>query len=227
MKTRGRRLLRGMTLLVLSGCAVAQRGTGPAGPPVAAERTNYEAKGDFDYLNTCAVCHGRVDRAPTLETLQSLSPEKIYEAMTTGGMKPQAAKLTNEQKIKIAEFLSGRTLGITESGDAKSMSNGCSSNPPVRDAVSAPSWNGWSADALANTRYQPARAADLSVAAVARLQLKWAFGLPATYSAYGQPTVVDGHVFIGSDSGYFYSIDAATGCVHWSFQAQAGLRSPP
>jgi polyvinyl alcohol dehydrogenase (cytochrome) len=37
--------------------------------------------------------------------------------------------------------------------------------------------------------------------------------------------VVDGHVFIGSDSGYFYSIDASTGCVHWSFQAQAGLRS--
>ena len=36
---------------------------------------------------------------------------------------------------------------------------------------------------------------------------------------------MDGHVFIGSDSGYFYSIDAATGCVYWSFQAQAGLRS--
>ena len=140
-------------------------------------------------------------------------------------MKAQAANLTNEQKIKIAEFLSGRTLGVAESGDAKSMSNGCSSNPPVRNEASAPSWNGWSADALANTRYQSARAAGLSPASVARLQLKWAFGLPATYSAYGQPTIVDGHVFIGSDSGYFYSIDAATGCVHWSFQAQAGLRS--
>ena len=34
-------------------------------------------------------------------------------------------------------------------------------------------------------------------------------------------------IFIGSDSGYLYSIDAATGCVHWSFQAQAGLRSTP
>ena len=140
-------------------------------------------------------------------------------------MKEQAAKLTNEQKVKIAEFLSGRTLGIGEVGDAKSMSNRCSSDPPVRNAASEPSWNGWSADASANTRYQPARAAALSPASVARLQLKWAFGLPATYSAYGQPTVVDGHVFIGSDSGYFYSIDAATGCVHWSFQAQAGLRS--
>ena len=225
MKSRYLQLLRGLALLALSACAVAQRGTGPAGPPVAVERPNYEAKGDFDYLNTCAVCHGRVERAPTLETLQSLSPQKIYETITTGSMKEQAAKLTNEQKVKIAEFLSGRTLGIGEVGDAKSMSNRCLSDPPVRNAPSEPSWNGWSADALKNTRYQPARAAALSPASVARLQLKWAFGLPATYSAYGQPTVVDGHVFIGSDSGYFYSIDAATGCVHWSFQAQAGLRS--
>ena len=66
-----------------------------------------------------------------------------------------------------------------------------------------------------------------SPAAVARLELKWAFGLPFTSSAYGQPTVVDGRIFIGSDSGYLYSLDAATGCVHWSFQAQAGLRSTP
>ena len=225
MKTRYLQILHGLALLALSASAVAQRGTGPAGPPVAVERPNYEAKGDFDYLNTCAVCHGRIERAPTLETLQSLSPQKIYETITTGSMKEPAAKLTNEQKVKIAEFLSGRTLGIGEVGDAKSMSNRCLSDPPVRNAASEPSWNGWSADALANTRYQPARAAALSPASVARLQLKWAFGLPATYSAYGQPTVVDGHVFIGSDSGYFYSIDAATGCVHWSFQAQAGLRS--
>jgi polyvinyl alcohol dehydrogenase (cytochrome) len=225
METRYTQLLRGLALLALAGCAVAQRGTGPAGPPVAAERSNYEAKGDFDYLNTCAVCHGRVERAPTLETLQSLSPEKIYETITTGTMKTQAAKLTNEQKVKIAEFLSGRTLGIAESGDRTNMSNGCSGDQPVRNAASEASWNGWSADALTNTRDQPAGAARLSPASVARLKLKWAFGLPATYSAYGQPTIVDGRVFIGSDSGYFYSIDAGTGCVHWSFQAQAGLRS--
>ena len=116
-------------------------------------------------------------------------------------------------------------------------------HPPVTN-LSAPSWNGWSPDMTKNNRYQTAKAAgglgpresgateDLrrhgfSPAAVARLELKWAFGLPWTSSAYGQPTVVDGRVFIGSDSGYLYSLDAATGCVHWSFQAQAGLRSTP
>ncbi len=191
-----------LAVFALSGYASAQRGTGPAGPPAATETPNYEAKGDFDFLNTCAVCHGRIEQAAPLTILQNLSPEKIYETITNGNMKTQAANLTNEQKIKIAEFVSGRTLGVAESGDARRMSNVCGANPPVRNETSAPSWNGWSPNALTNTRYQPAKLAGLSPAAVSRLQLKWAFGLPATYSAYGQPTIVDGRVFIGSDSGH-------------------------
>ena len=35
----------------------------------------------------------------------------------------------------------------------------------------------------------------------------------------------NGRVFVGSDIGYVYSLDAETGCVHWSFQAQAGVRT--
>jgi polyvinyl alcohol dehydrogenase (cytochrome) len=35
-----------------------------------------------------------------------------------------------------------------------------------------------------------------------------------------------GRVFLGVDTGYVYSIDAASGCVYWSFQALAGVRSP-
>ncbi|HXJ38820.1 MAG TPA: cytochrome c, partial [Bryobacteraceae bacterium] len=178
-------------VFAVAGCASAQTGSRPAGPPVATEALNYEAKGDFDFLNSCAICHGRIEQAAPLTILQSLSPEKIYETITNGSMKSQAAKLTNEQKVKIAEFVSGRTLGAAESGDAKNMKNVCAANPPVRDAAASPSWNGWSSNTLTNTRYQPGKAAQLSPAAVPRLQLKWAFGLPATYSAYSQPTVVD------------------------------------
>ncbi len=42
---------------------------------------------------------------------------------------------------------------------------------------------------------------------------------------YGQPTVAGGRVFIGVDSGAVYSIDAATGCVYWSYQADASVRT--
>jgi polyvinyl alcohol dehydrogenase (cytochrome) len=42
---------------------------------------------------------------------------------------------------------------------------------------------------------------------------------------YGQPAIAGGRLFAGADSGYVYALDAATGCVHWSHQAQAGVRT--
>ena len=43
----------------------------------------------------------------------------------------------------------------------------------------------------------------------------------------GQPSVVGGRVFVGGDTGFVYALDAATGCVHWSFRARAGVRTAP
>jgi polyvinyl alcohol dehydrogenase (cytochrome) len=94
----------------------------------------------------------------------------------------------------------------------------------MKEISSTPSWNGWS-PGLYNARYQSAKSADLSPAKVTRLRLKWAFGLPAADSVYGQPTIVDGRVFVTSDAGFVYSLDANTGCVHWSFPAGLGIRS--
>ncbi|MDQ1474771.1 MAG: hypothetical protein QOJ99_6251, partial [Bryobacterales bacterium] len=176
----------------------------------------------------CQSCHGNpdVERAPLPVTLKQMTPERIYQALTTGAMKSQAMDLTDRQKIDIAEWVGGRRIGTSESGDAKRMTNHCQSNPAIKDITSVPSWNGWSAD-LGNTRFQSAKAADLSAAQVSRLKLKWAFALPGAITVDAQPTVVDGRVFVGSDTGWIYSVSADTGCVYWSFQAQAGVRSAP
>ena len=176
----------------------------------------------------CQNCHGnpQVARAPLPVVLKKMTPEHIYEVLTTGVMKTQAESLTDRQKIDIAEWVGGRRMAPAESGEAKAMSNVCSSHPPVRDVNARPSWNGWSADG-SNTRFQTATAADLSPAQVTRLTLKWAFGLPGAVTVDTQPTIVDGRVYISSDIGWMYSLDADTGCVHWSFQAQAGVRSAP
>ncbi len=89
----------------------------------------------------------------------------------------------------------------------------------------SPMWNGWGVDAM-NTRFQPASAAGLSASQVPQLKLKWAFGFPgATVSYYNQPTSAGGRVYVASDTGYVYALDAATGCVYWSFQARAVIRS--
>lgn len=184
-----------------------------------------EGAGSTIFGNACESCHGnpKVDSAPTPATLKQMTPEHIYQVITTGSMAGNAKDLTDQQKRDIAEWVGGRKLGSTESGDAKNMRNRCESNPPVKDISTAPAWNGWSD--VNNTRFQPAKAAGLSAAAVSRLQLKWAFALPAAAAVFAQPTIVDGRVFVSGDAAWVYSLDAATGCVHWSFQAQTGVRS--
>ena len=86
------------------------------------------------------------------------------------------------------------------------------------------SWNGWGLDD-SNSRFQPAEAAQLSAAQVPQLKLKWAHGFSGVKSVLGQPSVVGGRVYIGVDTGAVYSLDANTGCLYWSYKADAGVRT--
>ena len=163
--------------------------------------------------------------------------------MTTGSMRTHAdaAESDGQSNFAIAEWVSGRRLGSTESGAANTMSNVCATHPAVAN-LSAPSWNGWSPDMTKNNRYQPAKVAGglgpkesgatealrrhgFSPAAVGRLEDQ--MGVWTAIHVFSVRTADRRRrqIFIGSDSGYLYSLDAATGCVHSLFQAQAGLRS--
>jgi len=174
----------------------------------------------------CMGCHGNanVPQAPAPGQIREMPPERIYEALSTGVMKPQGDSLSDDQKRMLATFLSGRPLGSLQQGDAKDMPNHCAPNPPLADPAAGPSWNGWSPD-LVNTRFQNAQAAGLTADQVPQLKLKWAFGYPTGLSAYGQPTVVSGRIFVGSDIGYVYSLNASTGCIYWSYQAKGSIRT--
>jgi polyvinyl alcohol dehydrogenase (cytochrome) len=179
------------------------------------------------FITKCTGCHpigNSEGRAPSRETLMKLTPEAVYSALTTGQMVTQAKDLSDDEIRAMAVFLGGRPLGSTDAGDAKNMSNHCASNPPFSDLVTSASWNGWGNDVW-NTRFQPAKAAGIAAAQVPRLKLKWAFGFPNGVQNYGQPTVVGGRVFVASDISYIYSLDAASGCVYWSHQAQTGVRT--
>lgn len=111
-------------------------------------------------------------------------------------------------------------------GDSKSMTNKCASNPTLANPASGPSWNGWS-PSNTNTRFQTTANAGLTAQQVPNLKLKWAFGVPNATEMYSQPTVVSGRVFFGSDAAWLYSLDAKTGCIYWSFGADAGIRATP
>ncbi len=175
----------------------------------------------------CTKCHGNaaVDRAPSPAAIRQMPPERIYAAMTTGIMQIEAANLTEEQKRRLAEYMGGRPLGSAALGDASQMPNRCpAGGGELTDPSKGPAWNGWGVDAH-NTRYQEAAGAGLTAAQVPGLKLKWAFGFPLGVSAFGQPAVASGRVFVGSDIGYVYSLDAKTGCVYWSYQTKAGVRT--
>ncbi|HEX3948748.1 MAG TPA: PQQ-binding-like beta-propeller repeat protein [Steroidobacteraceae bacterium] len=88
-------------------------------------------------------------------------------------------------------------------------------------AVGSVQWNGWGRD-LSNTRYQPEPA--IRAMDVPKLALKWAFGYQAG-TEFGQPTLVDGRLFVASSAGRIYALDAKSGCTYWTYDAPAGSRT--
>src|SRR4029450_5052356 len=90
---------------------------------------------------TCVTCHGNADvpRAADPAVLRRMTPERIYEALTTGVMQTQAAALSDATRRGIAEYLGDRKLGAGAIGDASAMPNRCTS---VRSRADG-DWNGW------------------------------------------------------------------------------------
>jgi polyvinyl alcohol dehydrogenase (cytochrome) len=108
---------------------------------------------------------------------------------------------------------------------AQTAANQCAGNPAFSEqALASPAWNGWGVD-ISNSRFQSAKAAQMTAAQVPGLKLKWSFGLPGAKQVYGEPVVVGGRVFVSGDTGIVYSLDANTGCLYWTFQAEAGIRA--
>src|SRR6266700_5567430 len=100
---------------------------------------------------------------------------------------------------------------------AQPPSNQCQTSAALTDPTSGPAWNGWGGD-LSNSRFQTAKAAQMTARQVPRLKLKWAFGLAGAKQVFGEPVVVAARVFFSADTGMVYSLDANTGCVYWTFQ---------
>ena len=173
------------------------------------------------YDRTCASCHnGGNDRAPSRDALRSMSADRVLAAMETGPMISMAVRLTTVDRRAIAEFVSGKPIGqpLVTTPPAKAM---CPASSASFASTAAP-WIGWGADTN-NSRFQ--NTAGFTAGDVPRLKVKWAFAFPGDIQANSQPTIAGGRVFVGSPGGKVYSLSAQTGCVHWYFDAEAGVRS--
>ncbi len=170
----------------------------------------------------CSTCHNGDDpRASSLDALRGRSPQAIVDALTAGSMRYQGLALSGDERRAIAEYLTGRKLRGTPTGTTVGM---CGKRTALADPLSGPVWNGWG-PTIENTHFQPAAQAGLIAAQVPRLHLKWAFGFPDTTSAWAQPTIAGGRLFVGSQNGTVYSLDAASGCIAWTFSAFGGVRA--
>ena len=177
------------------------------------------------YAKRCASCHdsGAV-RVPSRSVLQQRTSGYILKTLNTGIMKEQAATLSVEQRMAVAEWLGRKTAA---SLDPTKVANPCKAgDSPANGAAAASasgSWTSWGGG-LANLRFQPGTAAGLEAKDVGRLKLKWAFGVPDVTSLRSQPVVFAGRVIFAGGT-MLYSADAATGCTHWATELPAAIRS--
>ncbi len=177
------------------------------------------------YQRSCAPCHdGGADRAPTHEALHAMSAERVLAAMESGPMISMANRRSAADRRAIAEFITGKSFAHPMDTAPAPAAMCTAPAPAFADPSAEPAWNGWGQNLL-NTRFQSAAQAGLSASDVSRLKIKWAFGFPATLDANAHPAIANGRIFIGSTSGTVYSLDAASGCIRWFFNADAGVRS--
>jgi len=169
------------------------------------------------FQQQCAVCHDNpATRAPSRTALKAMSPDFVVSALTDGIMKLQGSALSPAQRASLAEFLTGQKLG------AQAPMAGRCQGTPKPFSLDGPAYNGWGANPE-NWRYQ--REPGIAAAQLDRLEVKWAFGFPGAVVTFGQPTIVGRRVFVGSQNGHVYSLDAAAGCYWWDFTASADVRT--
>jgi polyvinyl alcohol dehydrogenase (cytochrome) len=179
-----------------------------------------QVSGDQVFQKNCAGCHDHAtDRIPPRTALQKLTKERILRTLDFGVMMSVAYPLKRDEREAVADFL-GTTGGETKL-PASAM---CSAGRQLLSGGAVGTWNGWSPSGN-NARYQSADQAGFGIGQVPRLKLKWAFGFADDVTAFAEPAVLKGTLFVGSAGGVVQALDAKTGCVYWTFQANGPVRS--
>jgi polyvinyl alcohol dehydrogenase (cytochrome) len=173
------------------------------------------------YREHCQICHeGQAPKAPSRTFLQMMTPEAIDRALSVGIMQRQAAALSVDDKQHVAEYLSGLPFGAPEPPQAPA----CAGAAARFDLAREPDIVGWGFD-LENTHFIDANAARLAAADIPKLRVKWTFAYPASARARSRPTFAYGALYVGSQTGVVYALDAKTGCIRWSFTTSAEVRT--
>jgi len=193
----------------LSGIAAAELQQEPATSP----------EGAALYRERCSVCHDhQQERVPPLFLIRRRSAEDVIQTLSSGAMKQQAAGLSESQVRALAVYLTGKQPGSTVKVNLEA--NLCKAKARPMDLGDS-QWNGWGRD-LINTRFQPRPG--IAPDDVPKLKVKWAFAHPGSM-ATGQPAIIGDRVYVTTEIGLIYCLDAQTGCTYWAINAGAEVRT--
>lgn len=189
------------------------------------EKSKPELLGEELYAKNCAQCHSAVNsRAPQKSVLLYMSPDKIYKTLSEGPMRPMADHLSDAEQRRIAEYLSWGNRRVGEQAASRPPVR-CDSDPLWFDYSKHPRASGWGITNTQNTRFIPNDVARLRASDVSKLKVKWAFAFPDTNTPRSQPAFAGGALYVGSQNGNLYALDAKSGCLRWEFAAKLEIRT--
>ena len=206
--------------LLVSAC---ERSSSPP-PPIQADADApavSQQSAEENYRQHCAQCHeGGVPKAPHWVTFQMIGTDAVLKSMIDGVMQLQAESMTADELRRLAEHLGGSSLDSASTQPLKM----CEEHMASPDLEQEPRSSDWGITPQ-NTRFSTADTAGLESSDVPKLRLKWAFAYPHATRARSQPVIAGNTVFMGSQDGTVYALDVDSGCVRWTFEADAEVRS--
>jgi polyvinyl alcohol dehydrogenase (cytochrome) len=180
-----------------------------------------QSEGEVIFGESCAECHSSAQsgRTPSVFSLSSLSPRAIVSALENGVMQSEGAALSRDQRIMVAEALTNRRYSETTLPAAAF----CSEQSTQVFEIESVSWMGFGGN-IEGTGFQPDDRAGLTASEIPSLELLWAFAFPDASEIRTKPTIVGKLALFGDQFGMVYAVDTNTGCVRWTFEADAGIR---
>ena len=105
----------------------------PPAPPAGRGGTPGTESGWATFQQTCFRCHGNVatNAKTTAYAIRQMTPDRIVAGLKSP-THTEGQSLSDIQKQRVAEFMSGRPLGSVNNGEAKAMPNQCTANQPMR-----------------------------------------------------------------------------------------------
>jgi len=173
------------------------------------------------YMISCGICHSNPDtksetQAPSLSSLQKKSMSAVVFALFNGIMRTQAQDLTAEQRIEIADFITGgRAPYQPASGQYCQDRN-------IDPGTIYASNRGFN---LNNSAAVGKDISNLNSHNVSKLKLKWVFELPDTSDARSQPVITEDTLIVAAASGDVFALDRLSACIKWHYRSEVPIRT--